>query len=49
MKEWKKVLDKFLENYKDKDYYEGAIVCGSFISGNNNEFSDIDVHIILKE
>ena len=48
MEKWEKALNKFLERYEKEDYYEGAIACGSFVSGNNNEFSDIDVHIILK-
>ena len=48
MEKWKKALSKFLEKHENEDYYEGAIACGSFVSGNNNEYSDIDVHIILK-
>lgn len=48
MEKWQKVLNKFLEKYENEDYYEGAIACGSFVSGNNNKFSDIDVHIVLK-
>ena len=48
MEEWKKALNKFLERYENEDYYEGAIACGSYVSGNNNEFSDIDVHLVLK-
>lgn len=48
MEKWEDALNKFLKRYKKEDYYEGAIVCGSFVTGNNNEFSDIDVHIILK-
>lgn len=48
MEKWEKALNKFLERYENEDYYEGAIACGSYVSGNNNEFSDIDVHIVLK-
>jgi len=48
MEKWEKALNKFLERYEKEDYYEGAIACGSFVSGNNNEFSDIDVHVVLK-
>lgn len=48
MEKWEKALNKFLERYQDKDYYEGAIACGSYVSKNNNEFSDIDVHLVLK-
>lgn len=48
MENWEKALHKFLERYESEDYYEGAVACGSYVSGNNNEFSDIDVHIVLK-
>ena len=48
MENWEKALKKFLQRYENEDYYEGAIACGSYVSGNNNEFSDIDVHIVLK-
>lgn len=41
-------LNKFLERYENENFYEGAIACGSYVSGNANEFSDIDVHIVLK-
>jgi len=48
MEKWKEALYNFLQRYENEDYYEGAIACGSYVSGNNNEFSDIDVHIVLK-
>ena len=48
MEKWEKALHKFLERYENEDYYVGAVACGSYVSGNNNEFSDIDVHIVLK-
>lgn len=48
MENWEKALKKFLQRYENEDYYEGAIACGSYVSGNNNEFSDIDVHLVLK-
>ena len=46
MENWQKALDKFLENYIHQDWFEGALLCGSYASGNQNEFSDIDVTII---
>ena len=49
MEKWKLALNKFLERYENKDFYEGAIACGSYVSGNANEFSDIDVHIVLRK
>jgi hypothetical protein len=48
MEKWEEALKKFVARYTDKDYYEGAIACGSYVSKNNNEYSDIDVHIVLK-
>lgn len=49
MKEWEKALYKFLEQYKDKDYFLGAILTGSYVTENNNENSDIDVFIVTKD
>ena len=48
MENWERALNKFVDRYQNEDYFEGAIVCGSYVSGNNNEFSDIDVHLVLK-
>lgn len=49
MKNWEKALWNFLDKYKDQDYIEGALLCGSYATGNQNEFSDIDVHILLSD
>ena len=49
MNNWKKVLEKFISNYREKDYVIGAILCGSYATGNNTCRSDIDVHIITKD
>ena len=49
MENWKNVLEKFLKEYKEKDYVIGAILCGSYATGNNTDRSDIDVHIITKD
>ena len=49
MKDWEKALYKFLEKYKNKPYFEGAVLCGSYATGNQNKFSDIDVHILLSD
>ena len=48
MEEYKKALDAFLNEYEDSDDVIGAILCGSYANGNNDEFSDIDIHIITK-
>ena len=49
MNNWKKVLEKFISDYREKDYVIGAILCGSYATGNNTCRSDIDVHIITKD
>ena len=49
MKNWKEVLEKFVSEYKDKDYVIEAVLCGSYATGNYTKRSDIDVHIITKE
>ena len=49
MENWKNVLEKFLKEYKENDYVIGAILCGSYATGNNTDRSDIDVHIITKD
>jgi predicted nucleotidyltransferase len=49
MKDWEIVLNKFIDKYKDEPYFEGAILCGSHATGNDNEFSDIDVYIVTSE
>jgi len=41
------VLKKFIEKWETKQEVVGAIVCGSYITGNPSKHSDIDVHIIL--
>ncbi len=47
MEKWEIVLEKFLKKWKDKKEVIGAIVCGSFITGNPSKHSDIDIHILL--
>ena len=49
MKNWEKALYKFLEKYQDKPYFEGALLCGSYSTGNQNKFSDVDVHIVTSD
>lgn len=47
LKEWEKALNAFLEDWKSKEDVIGAMVCGSYVTGNPSPHSDIDVHIIL--
>ncbi|MBP5485866.1 MAG: nucleotidyltransferase domain-containing protein [Alphaproteobacteria bacterium] len=46
MKSWEKALNKFLERYIHEPWFEGALLCGSYATGNQNKFSDIDVTIV---
>lgn len=42
-------LQKFLTKRENKKEVIGAIVCGSYVTGNPSKHSDIDLHIILKK
>jgi len=46
MQKWEKALDKFMKRYINKPWFEGAILCGSYSTGNQNKFSDIDISIV---
>ena len=46
MQDWEKALNKFMQQYINESWFEGAVLCGSYASGNQNKFSDIDVNII---
>lgn len=48
MQKWEKALNKFLQRYINKPWFEGAVLCGSYSTGNQNKFSDIDVAIVGK-
>lgn len=47
MKNWEKALYKFLNKYEKLSFFEGAILCGSYATGNQNNRSDIDINIII--
>jgi predicted nucleotidyltransferase len=47
MKDWEKALNKFMNKWDTNEDVVGAIVCGSYITGNPTKHSDIDLHIIL--
>ena len=49
LEKWKRALSLFLEEYEDNDDVIGALLCGSYASGNETNNSDIDVHLILKD
>lgn len=49
MEPWEKALNKFLASWKRRKEVIGVLVCGSFVTGDPSEHSDIDVHILLSE
>ncbi len=42
-------LQKFLKKRESKKEVIGALVCGSYVTGNPSKHSDIDLHIILNK
>ena len=34
MEKYELVLEQFLSNYKERPYFEGAVLCDSYASGN---------------
>lgn len=49
MAKWTIALETFLKDWQDKEEVVGALVCGSYVTGNPSKHSDIDVHIILAD
>ena len=49
MKNWRIAADKFLSRYINEEYFLGAILTGSYATGNNHADSDIDLFIITKD
>ncbi len=47
--EWETRLNKFIENFEHKQDLIGVIVCGSYITGNPSNHSDLDVHLLLND
>lgn len=48
LQKWEIALNKFLERYIHEPWFEGALLCGSYTTGNQTKFSDIDVAIVGK-
>lgn len=49
MNKWELAIEKFLDEYKNEDYFLGAILTGSYATGNNDENSDIDIYIVTSD
>ena len=46
---WKKALNKFLEEWKDRKEVLSAVLSGSRVTSFASKYSDIDVYIILSD
>ena len=49
MLDWEVAVSKFLAKWKRREDVIGAIVCGSYVTGNPSKHSDVDLHIILSD
>jgi predicted nucleotidyltransferase len=49
IEKWKLALREFLKKYEEDDDVIGAILCGSYATNTQNEYSDIDVYLVLKD
>ena len=49
MVEWRTKLDTFLLDFVHTNDIIGILVCGSYITGNPSNHSDLDVHIVLDD
>lgn len=47
MPSWKTALQTFVKEWKPRTEVIGAVVCGSYITGNSSKHSDLDVQILL--
>jgi len=45
---WETALERFLAPWRERREVTGALVCGSYVTGDPTPHSDIDVHILLK-
>ena len=46
---WKLALNKFIKPYINDEEVEAILLVGSYAVGNQNEYSDIDVYVILND
>jgi len=46
---WQLALEKFLEEWKEKDFVEAALLTGSRAIGTDTLYSDVDIYIILSD
>ncbi|OYT33525.1 nucleotidyltransferase [Archaeoglobales archaeon ex4484_92] len=46
---WQLALEKFLEEWEEKDFVEAALLTGSRAIGTETLYSDVDIYIILSD
>ena len=44
-----KAIQNFLSQYNKVENYVGSMLVGSYATNNNNEFSDVDIYIIVND
>jgi hypothetical protein len=49
MEKWEVSLNKFLAPWRRKSCVAGALLCGSYVTGNPSKHSDLDIHIVTKK
>lgn len=49
MNKWELTVEKFINQYKNEDYFLGAILTGSYATGNYDKNSDIDIYIVTSD
>jgi len=47
MEKWEQALEKFLRPWRSRPQVVGALVAGSYVAGTADDYSDVDVHIVL--
>jgi len=48
MEKWRQAVELFLNDWKKMKTLLGRWFCGSYVTGNPSEHSDIDLHLLLK-
>ncbi len=46
---WQFALNRFIKKYKKQKDVEAILLVGSYAAGNENEYSDIDVYIVIND
>ncbi len=46
---WQSALNKFLKDWKDKDFVEAVLLTRSYAVGLQTKYSDVDVYIVLSD